>query len=509
MKDSTQNKQKSKDSSLLMLLTLVSRILGIIKARVITTAFGATSTADVINVAFLFPNNLRKIFAEGAMTSAFIPSFSKCVEKNYRNTLLSIMLSAQLFIFSIIIIIFVFFSKQIFSFITDFNGDELQLGASLLPYFMAFLAFISIANVFSAVLQTDKQFLFYGIAPLFYSITLIIFLLLFSDKFDAMAMAYGVLLASIIQFAFTFAIVFKKGYRVKLNINFKNNEFKKILKTWIIVVGSAITTIFAQQFSVFLASSLSTGNATAFSNSLIFFSTPYGIVYTGIVTVVYPLLSQNYCSNQKKEFKDNLAYGIDGMINLFIPATILLIFLSKEFVAVLLQNGKFTFADTLLTASVINFLVLGLTIIGLNALLNRALLAKDMAKLSFKITVIQAIIDVILSFILIKKIGIIALPIANTISFCITLILHFIYLKNDIDFKHTLFVFFKTLIANLPFLAILIAYKFFTPIWYQSGSTLKNFIIIIVLNLGLAIILLFSYSVFKIPFIEYFHKRRK
>ena len=509
MNDSThQNKENSKNSTILMVLTLVSRLLGIVRARVITTAFGATSTADVINVAYYLPNNLRKIFAEGAITSAFIPSFTKDDSKTYRNKLLSLMLSAQLILFSIIILIFVFFGRQIFSFISDFEGSELVLGGKLLPYFIGFLAFISIANVFAAALQTDKHFIAYGIAPLFFSITVIIFVSIFHKKLDAMSMAYGVLFGSIIQFIFTFICVYKRGYRVKASLQFSDNEFKKVLKTWLIVVGSAIATILSQQYSTYLASTLATGNATAFSNSMIFFSTPYGIVNAGFVTVIYPLLSKSYIQKDVKQFHSDLEYGIEGMINLFIPATILLMFLNKEFVAVLLQNGKFTFEDTQLTASVIFYLVLGLTIIGLNSLLNRTLIAKDKAKLSFILIVMQAIIDVILSYTLIQKLGIIALPIANTISFLITLIIHFYVLKNDINFNHLFTTLFKTFIANLPLIIVLIGYKRIFTSWYISGSTFINLIYLIVLCLILGILTIISYSVFKIPFIEYF-KRKK
>ncbi len=503
MKDSMQNKQKSKDSTLLMLLTLMSRLLGIVKARVIATAFGATSTADVINIAFYFPNNLRKIFAEGAITSAFVPSLSKNSDKSYRNKLLSLMISFQLILFSLIIIIFLLFSRQIFSFLSDFSGPELDLGAKLLPYFIAFLAFISIANVFAAILQVDRNFLPYGIAPLFFSVTLIVFVSNFHYKFDAMAMGYGVLLASIIQFIFTFIFVYKNGYKAKLNFAFNDPSFIDVLKTWGFVVVSAITTIFAQQFSAYLATTLATGNATAFSNSMIFFSTPYGIISTGIITVAFPLLATSYSKKDDKEFSEHLAYGIDGMINLFIPATILIMFLCKEYVAVLLQNGKFTFEDTLLTASVTFYLVIGLTVIGLHALLNRSLIARNKTKLSFILIAMQAFIDVILSIILIKKLGIIALPIANTISFLFSLILHTIILKKFINLKHTLYITYRTLLANIPMTIVLVLYKKLTPIWYIDGSNLKNFALAVFISIIAVGTCLVSYSLFNIPFLNY------
>lgn len=509
MKDSIQNKENTKNSTIVMVFTLISRLLGIVKARVITTAFGATSIADVINVAFYLPNNLRKIFAEGAITSAFIPSLTKSKEKSFRNHLLSLMLTFQLILFSIIILLFVFFGRQIFGFISAFEGSELDLGAKLLPYFIGFLAFISIANIFSAVLQTDKKFFVYGFAPLFFSITLIIFVSLTNKKLGAMSMAYGVLIASFIQFLFTFNLTLKNGYSIKLSFDFKDKEFKRILHLWLIVLSSSIATILSQQFSTYLASTLDTGSATAFSNSMIFFSTPYGIVNAGFITVVYPLLAESYETKNAKAFKENISYGIEGMINLFIPATILLMFLSKEFVAILLQNGKFTYENTTLTASIIFYLVIGLTIIGIYSLLNKCLIAIKKEKLSLVLNISQAAIDVVLSLILINKIGVIALPIANSISFLVLLVIHIFYLKEQISISHMIKTLIKTLAANIPLVIALFVYKIYTPLWYISGSTLINLLKMILLCAVLGIIILVSYSLFKIPFIQYFKKSKK
>lgn len=504
MKDSIQNKENSKHTLTVMILTLLSRLLGIVKARVITTAFGASSTADVINVAYFLPNNLRKIFAEGAINNAFVPSLAKSEDKGYRNKLISLMLSFQLIIFSVLILVFILFSRQIFNFISDFEANELDLGSKLLPYFIAFLAFISFANIFTSVLQTDKKYKIFGIAPLFFSVTLIIIVSLTNKELGAMSMAYGVLAASIMQFLFSLIFVLKNGYKVSFSFNYKDKEFKRILRLWLIVLSSSITTILAQQFSTYLASSLESGSATAFSNSMIFFSTPYGIINAGFISVVFPLLAKYYHEKDTLSFNNSLMYGIDGMINLFIPATIILMFLNKEFVAVLLQNGKFTYADTKLTASITYYLVIGLTVIGINSILNKTLIIIGKEKLSFYLIVLQSILDVIISLLLIRRLGIIALPIANTVSFSITLILHIIILNKIIDIIKIIKTFFKTLIANIPLIFILVLYKLNFNSWYISGSNFNNLIILCLLCCVLGLLILFSYKIFKIPFIQYF-----
>ncbi len=509
LKDSIQ-KENNKHSFILMLCTLLSRLLGIVKARVITTAFGASLIADVINTAYYLPNNLRKLFAEGAMNTSFIPFLTKTDDKKHRSKLLSLMLSFQLILFAILIIVFIAFGTQIFSFISDFGEEGTALGGQIFPYFIGFLALISLSNVLASVLQVDKRFLIYGIAPLFFSIILIFSVYFFSDSLGANSMAYGVLLGSFSQFIFTLIFVIKLKYRINFSPLFNDLEFQKVLKVWAQVIISNLAILASQQFSAYLSTTLSVGSATAFSNSMIFFSTPYGIIFTGIATVSFPQLSQHFSKDNMEGFKDSLSFAIDGMFYLFIPSSIILMVLSRETVAVMLQNGKFTYADTLLTASVLFHLLFGLTIIGINGLMIRASIAIEKVKLTLYVSIIQAILDAAISFILVKtNVGIKSLAIANNISFSISLLIYLVKLRENIDFKHILKTLFKTLVVNIPLLTLLLIYYFSNPAWFVSGSTLKNFGIYSLIGLICGSIVLLLYSVAKIPIFNFIKRKAK
>ncbi|MBK5200022.1 MAG: murein biosynthesis integral membrane protein MurJ [Spirochaetaceae bacterium] len=509
MKDSIQ-KETSKHSFILMLFTLLSRLLGIVKARVITTAFGATIIADVINTAYYLPNNLRKLFAEGAMNTAFIPFLAKTDDKNERSKLLSLMLSFQLILFALLIFVFILFGTQIFDFISDFGEEGTDLGGKIFPYFIGFLALISLSNVLASLLQVDKKFLVYGIAPLFFSIILIFSVYIFSDRLGAQSMAYGVVLGSLTQFIFTLIFVIKLNYRIKFSLLFNDREFNKVLKVWAQVIISNLAILASQQFSAYLSTTLATGSATAFSNSMIFFSTPYGIIFTGIATVSFPQLSEHFSKGNIKEFKSSLSYAIDGMLYMFIPATIILMTLSRESIAVVLQNGKFTYADTLLTSSVLFHFLFGLTIIGINGLMIRAAIAQNKVKLSLKVIIIQSIIDVAFSVGLIKAgVGIKSLAIANNIAASISLVVYFIILRDSIEFKHLLKTLNKTIIVNLPLTLLLIIYYKTNPVWFINGSNLKNFSIFALIGFICASITLFMYFITKIPILNFITRKKK
>ncbi len=506
MQDSTQNK-KAKSSFILMFFTLLSRLLGIVKARVITSAFGASLTADVINTAFYLPNNLRKLFAEGAMNIAFIPSLSKSKSKENRGKLLSLMLSFQIILFTLLILLFTIFGEQIFSFISDFNEEGTILGGKLLPFFIGFLALISLSTVLSSLLQFEKKFLIYGIAPLFFNIVVIFFVYNFNDVLGASSMSYGVVLGSLVQLGFTLTFVIKMKYKIRLSILFKNPEFQSVLKVWIQVILSNLAILASQQFSAYLSTTLATGSATAFSNSMIFFSAPYGIIFTGIATVSFPEFSKNYATRDEIGFKKSLSYASDGMIYLFIPVTIALMALSRESVAVVLQNGLFTYNDTLLTAQVLFHFLFGLTIIGLTGLMLRVAISRGRAHLVLKVTIIQSIIDALLSFLMIKSgFGIKSLAIANNIGSSCALIIYLVVLKDTFDFGHFFKILSKTLLINIPLLVAVLIYQAKDPTWFQSGSNLNNFLIFIVISLICAAITLCMYYLTHIPILEFLKK---
>ncbi|MGH4036453.1 MAG: murein biosynthesis integral membrane protein MurJ [Sphaerochaeta sp.] len=509
MKDSTQN-NNSKSSFYLMIFTLLSRLLGIVKARVITSVFGAGLTADVINTAYYLPNNFRKLFAEGAMNTAFIPSLSKIKEKRDRNTLLSLIMSFQIILFVLLILVFSIFGKHIFSFISDFNTEGTVLGGQLLPYFIVFLALISLSTIFASILQYEKKFIPYGIAPLFFNIVLIFFVYKFSGSLGAMSMAYGVVLSSAVQLIFTLIFVLKLDYRVRISLLFKNDEFRHVMKVWLQIILSNLALLASQQYSAYLSTTLSTGSATAFSNSMIFFSAPYGIIFTGIATVCFPDLSRFFADKDERSFKKSLSYASDSMLFLFIPASIALMSLSKETVAVVLQNGLFTYEDTLLTAEILYHFLAGLTIVGLNGLMIRVALSRTRAKLTLKVTVIQASLDALLSYLMIKNgIGIKSLAIANNISALTALVIYLYFLHVSFNFKH----FFKTLIRamllNVPLIIGMYAYHSTSPTWFVDGSTLRNFLIFLVIGIISIVLTIVIYLLNHVPIFDFLKKTKK
>lgn len=159
LQDSTQDKAAARSSVVVMVCTLISRVLGIVRARVIGSIFGASGIADVINFTFNIPNNFRKIFAEGAINASIIPYFSRLIESDDTKTtkrLFALLCTYQTVILLPLVLVSYFYGEPLLSFFSDFDAPKLALGARLLPFFMVYLLTISIGSVFNGLLHCHR-----------------------------------------------------------------------------------------------------------------------------------------------------------------------------------------------------------------------------------------------------------------------------------------------------------------------------------------------------------------
>lgn len=125
-----------------MVCTLLSRLLGIIKARVLGSVFGATAIADVINFTFNIPNNFRKLFAEGAVNAALIPAFSSLLGRNEKHRcvrLFALLCTFQSLLLIPLVLVSYFYGDGLIAFLSDFDANQVRLGGRLLPFFMVYL----------------------------------------------------------------------------------------------------------------------------------------------------------------------------------------------------------------------------------------------------------------------------------------------------------------------------------------------------------------------------------
>lgn len=509
----------ARSSVTIMVCTLLSRLLGIVKARAISSVFGASGTADVINFTFNIPNSFRKLFAEGALTSAYIPVFAGKIEDDPEKLtesrrLMAVLIGFQLLLFLPLVVVTWFCAPQIVSFLSDFSDpSQIRLSAGLLGWFMIFLATISVGSIFNGMLQCHGSFFTAAAAPLLFSFFVIFSVLYTSRYIGAYSMALGTVVGGVLQSGCSYLRLRKYGYRLKVSFDFKSPAFKKVMEGWWPVTITALVAVVSQQVAFYFASSLPEGSITAFNNAIIFWQTPYGIFFTAISTVFFPLMSRYYHKGDLVALSDSIGRGLQYLATFLIPSAILLIALRTESVSTLLQTGRFTVADTLLTSDILLWYLLGMLFVAWYGYLQRYCYSTGRYVSTLSVSIVVAVIDIALTWFLIEKgFGIIALPIANSISYVVGFIILYVMAVSPLrEFSHlklSLSVG-KILLANLPLAVACLGYRSLGLSWWQNGSTLMNLLRLAGLFIVAMAIVLVSYLVCKVEFLSMLFRRHK
>ena len=461
--------------------TLTSKILGVLKARVFSAIFGMSYIADAINFAFKIPNSFRKIIAEGCLTTALMP----VINQDIINKLLTFFI----LLFSAIFALVTIFSNQIIAFFSQFDALTNSISASLLPYFVIFLFFISISCIFTTILQKNSRFLIKSIAPMFFTLSLIGSMYILKSPFS---FALGVIVGSFIQLVILYFAIREYKINLRLNFQFFSPEFKSFFKDFIKVSSATLISIIGLQITYYLASGLSEGSVTALDNSLMFYQLLFGVLVVSVVDVYYPKFLN--------EGINHLPDALGNIAALVIPAAIAMFFLCEETIAVILQVGEFTFENTQVTASLLKIYVCGILFSSSLTVITRYYNANKRYKLYLYLNSLLTLLDISATIILIKLgYSTSAIPLAFITSYLIVLVIYLCITKlNYLKIAKNLL---KLIDVNIPLLLLFILYSNNKELWYSNGSTLINLFKTCLLYLGAIILTLIVYYIFKVDFI--------
>lgn len=517
----TRNKTKpassTKSSILLMLCTLGSRMLGFVRVALINRFFGATAQGDVFHAIFVIPNTFRRLFAEGALSSSFIPVLSQTLihddsGKRSAAVVKNVITLQLLFLvpFSILSYMFPDFFTDIF---TDFSDEQtFDMASTLYRYFIHYLLLISVSAILMAVLNAHREFIIPGITPLVFSIAVIASILLFRKELGIYSTIIGVLAGGLFQLLFQYPFFHSLGYRLALSFNLKNPDFRDMLKSLVPIIATASIFSLNQIIANRFASSLEVGSPTQLQTGLIFFQLPYGVFFASVATVLFPKMARQHARNDVEGLRDTIQYGLRFLFALLIPSTILCVLLGKWAIAVAFQDGKFQLNDTIAASFVLSSYAAGLFSTGAYNFLQRFCYASKTFKVLLGIAAAILVVDVAFSLLLMDVFGVSGLAIANTIAFSLgaVLLVWYVRLKlKRIHGKKILLSFVKILFANMPMIIIVSIFLNITGGLWKNGSSPVNWLLIIGIGLLSIAVLAISYYLFNIDFITKILKRKQ
>lgn len=385
-----------------MIATFASRLMGFARNAVVGALFGQTWKADVLNTVFSIPFNLRKLVAEGALSSAFIPVLSKSVVDDpslqKSRDLTRGIITFQLLLLIPLTALCILFAEPIVSVLAPFPDPVKQAFAvDLFRWFINYLLLVSIAAVLMAVLNVHQKFAVPAISPVIFSFSVIASLLAFYPTMGIYAQVPGVLVGGICQVLFQWFAARRLGYSLKPKVKFWTPELKDTVKKWAPALSISGIALLNQQISMSLAATLTEGSASALSNAIIFWQLPAGVLSASVITVFFARMSRQVAEQDWQGASVTMTRGLELQALLLIPAGFFLALFGEPVIALAFQRGNYTYADSVLASSVLFYMSFGLFLSGMFNFLQRFFFAKNDFRTPFWVNVVWAVTDVSVS----------------------------------------------------------------------------------------------------------------
>jgi len=359
-------------AGLISLATMLSRVLGLIRETLFAALMGAGPLADAFNVAFRIPNLLRDLFAEGALSSAFVPAFKATLKKDgtapaYR--LGNVVAGNLLVITGVLVLAAALFAPQIVDAMAgDFHdtpgkhGLTVELTRVMLP----FLVLVSLASVAMGMLNAQDRYGAPALAPaLFNLVSIAVGLGLWGAGADgrwvAIGWSVGTVLGGVAQLGVQLPPLWKMGWRPRLGLDLRLHD--PAVRRVALVMAPAVIGVAAMQVNVFVNTMFATSEEGAVSwlnYAFRFLQLPIGVFGVAIGTVSTTRYADAASDGDRDAMARHLVEGLRLVAFLTIPATVGLVLLDREIIRMIYQRGRFTSWDTIASAAALRFFVIGL-----------------------------------------------------------------------------------------------------------------------------------------------------
>ncbi len=419
----------------------MSRFLGLARDVVLAHIIGAEGRSDVFLVAQKIPNFLRRLFAEGAFATAFVPVFSEYYEKRSKTETLQLLskvsgtLGGFLFIVTIIGVLGSQGLMAIFGFGFYVNDpDKFYHASELLKITFPYIFFISLVAMYSAVLNTLNKFAIPAFAPILLNVSIIGMAIwgvpYFSDS--TYALAWGIFIAGVLQLLLFIPYLWKYGYLVKPQWAWKDSAVRRIMKLMLPVIFGASVSQINLLIDTQIATLLDEGSISWLYYSDRMLEFPLGIFGIAIATVLLPTLSKYFAKEDMQHFSGTLDWGLRMVLMIGIPAAIGLLWLAEPIMITVFQHGAFDAHDSFKAGQSLQAYSLGLIAFMMVKVFLTGFYSRQDPKTPVKIGIISVVSNIVLNLALFKPFGHVGLAVATSISAFINAILLYRYLhKHD------------------------------------------------------------------------------
>jgi putative peptidoglycan lipid II flippase len=343
------SKHLVKSSAVVMSMTMISRIFGFIRDMVTAHIFGASVASDAFLVAFKIPNFMRRLFAEGSFSQAFVPVLSEYQKQKPRAEVQQFInamagtLSAVLLIVTCIGILLAPWVVRLFAPGFEVTGPRFELAVTMLRITFPYLMLISLTAFSGAILNTYNKFWVAAFTPVFLNISMIVTAIFLAPHLHVpiVALAWGVFIAGVVQLSFQWPFLKKLGLLPRFKIDFHNQGVMRVLKLMVPALFGVSVSQINLLLDTLFASFLVVGSVSwlYFSDRLMEF--PLGVFGVAISTVILPHLSRHHAAQSQLDFSLTLDWALRCVLLVGLPAAVVLAVISGPMLSTLFQYGKF------------------------------------------------------------------------------------------------------------------------------------------------------------------------
>jgi putative peptidoglycan lipid II flippase len=408
--------------------TMASRILGVVREQVLAAYFGAGNAMDAYNVAFRIPNLVRDLFAEGAMSAAFVPAFTRRLTTDGKESawrLGNTVVNALVIITGILVLAGMVFAYPL---ITAFAGDysavpgKLDLTVFLTRLMLPFLTLVALAAALMGMLNSLQKFFIPALSPAMFNVGTIVCAIALVPVMPTVglppiaAVGIGTIVGGVGQLALQWPALSSEGFRYRPTLDLHDEGLRRIL----VLMAPATIGLAATQVNVFVNTVLATAEGTGAVSWLNYafrlMYLPIGLFGVSIATAAMPSVSKQAAQDDRTAIRRTVADSLSLMTMLNVPATVGLAVLAVPIVQVIFERRAFTHADTLATAAALQFYAVGLVGYSVVRIASPTFYALNEARTPVKVSVMSVLVNVALNIALARAIGYRGLALGTSIA---------------------------------------------------------------------------------------------
>lgn len=421
---STEKKSFLRRTGRFSLATIISRILGLLREVSFAGVFGAGGGMDAFVAAFRIPNLLRDLFAEGALSAAYVPVFTEKLKKSGLKKaflITSSVFSIVLVVLGLIVILGILLAPYYVKYyVAGFSGEvsQIELTVRLTQIMFPFILLIAFAAVSMGTLNSLGRFGIPALAPALFNVVMIFAALYLSKYFNPpiLGLGFGAVIGGGGQFIIQLPQLLKAGFRFQFKLDFRDKSVRKIFKLML----PAALGVAAWQINVvvatIIASYLEVGSISSLYYALRLMHLPLGVFGVALAAVSLPEISGLVASGDIKAAGAAQRFSSRMVVFLLMPSAALLIGGAEAIVATVYQRGNFSWSDTVNVSRALRAYAVGLVFFGLVRVTAQVFYAFKDTKTPVKISFLAVGMNIVLSLILIKPLDFAGLALATSLS---------------------------------------------------------------------------------------------